>query len=665
MAPIPDQDVCDETNLVHRLAAQSLRGLKHLVPLLVVAAATIGISASAHARKAAVPPEHAAPCGSAIAPGALLEPPNVDVASLPLDDLGRHELIMRVLHDGDRFCFHYSLNGTEHHVAPVIRTHRGERFALRLVNEIGGSAPGALMKAGELTPCMPMPMQPPQIQHFSGYLNHVIDASQMAMAPLDVNLHLHGFQGPPEQENVFLSTLSTASHACEYDVTIPRTQPPGTYFYHPHAHGVSGSEVAGGLFGMWIVEPDTPQIARTDEHEVILGHRLPAMDDNSAAAKEGTLDLASVSPIIAERERSLRLVPPLTSYDPFNPPLWPDTFAYGIGSRRFIDAANDCDHNANQRMLAVDGMDAPARLTVPAGRTQLFRILDGTAMQLRYLRLRDAAGNVQMLHVVARDGIPVGGDDAHPLARYVPMSGVLLGPGSRADVLVTANPRDTLTLYSDSRCFGVGGTDMKHDLLTISARTPLKGDSPAVVASQPLIRSESAAFKLLEYVRSHARFVHRRALTFTAYVLPNANGKGTHAEAYITETSNRDFHEHPYWPSFKVGEQTPEHADIVVKQGTVEEWYLFNTSLNPHTFHIHQMAFAAEDEKPIPVMLDNVIVTSGKALANQGDPHYPLVKPGRTRIILDFRHVPRGEFVFHCHMLFHEDAGMMGIIRVI
>jgi FtsP/CotA-like multicopper oxidase with cupredoxin domain len=34
-------------------------------------------------------------------------------------------------------------------------------------------------------------------------------------------------------------------------------------------------------------------------------------------------------------------------------------------------------------------------------------------------------------------------------------------------------------------------------------------------------------------------------------------------------------------------------------------------------------------------------------------------------VLLDFRHVPRGTFVFHCHMLFHEDNGMMAIIRVV
>ncbi len=80
---------------------------------------------------------------------------------------------------------------------------------------------------------------------------------------------------------------------------------------------------------------------------------------------------------------------------------------------------------------------------------------------------------------------------------------------------------------------------------------------------------------------------------------------------------------------------------------------------------IHQMAFAAEEETPVPVMLDTVNIPPGRMLPNPGDPNFPLIQPSRTRIVLDFRNVPRGEFVYHCHMLFHEDNGMMGVIRVI
>jgi FtsP/CotA-like multicopper oxidase with cupredoxin domain len=52
-------------------------------------------------------------------------------------------------------------------------------------------------------------------------------------------------------------------------------------------------------------------------------------------------------------------------------------------------------------------------------------------------------------------------------------------------------------------------------------------------------------------------------------------------------------------------------------------------------------------------------------LPNKADPDYPLIKPGLTKVLLDFRNVPRGTFVFHCHMLFHEDHGMMRVIKVI
>ncbi len=41
-----------------------------------------------------------------------------------------------------------------------------------------------------------------------------------------------------------------------------------------------------------------------------------------------------------------------------------------------------------------------------------------------------------------------------------------------------------------------------------------------------------------------------------------------------------------------------------------------------------------------------------------------MVQPTKTEVEIDFRKVPRGTFVFHCHMLFHEDHGMMAIITV-
>jgi FtsP/CotA-like multicopper oxidase with cupredoxin domain len=623
-----------------------------LSAVLVLAAASGRLAAQTE-RTAADQP---AACERTVPAGPLVEPPQIDVASLPLDDLGLHELILRVHREGQAFCFHYERNGIEENVAPTLLVHRGERFALRMVNEISGPASGATMKASELKPCVPAPMKAMPVRRFAGYLNHTMYARFMPMKPFDVNLHLHGFEGPPSQENVFLSTLSTPAHACEYDITIPRTQPPGTYFYHPHAHGMTGPEVGGGLSGMWIVEPDGSQLSKVDQHEIILRARLPNHDGLVNATR-----VASLAQLGAARESALKIVPPLTAYDPFDPPAWPSAFPLRAGRERL--AIPGCGPFV-EPAFTVNGIALPARVTVPAGKPQLFRVLNALPNGAVDIRMRDASGIVQTLHIVGRDGVPISADDERPLARYVPMHGVVLGPTMRADILVTLEPGQILTLYSDRHCYSpFDAPATRHDVLTIAA-VP-SADPAADVVSMPVTASTSRAAQLLRYVRAHPNLIRRRALTYTEYPLRNANGKGLHPQFFLTETSNRNFHEQPYWPSFAPGENTPAHADIVVKKGSIEEWYLFNTTLSMHTFHIHQMAFAAEDERPVPVMLDTVMIPSGRALPNPGDPNYPLIKPSVTRVLLDFRHVPRGEFVYHCHMLLHEDGGMMGVIRVI
>lgn len=159
--------------------------------------------------------------------------------------------------------------------------------------------------------------------------------------------------------------------------------------------------------------------------------------------------------------------------------------------------------------------------------------------------------------------------------------------------------------------------------------------------------------------------VHRRAVTFTEYVFPKRGKIPLHQAFYITDTTRPDFHEHPFWPTYRPGAMVPSHPDIVVKQGTIEIWYLINATLEAHDFHIHQMAYVDESNySGLPDTADTTFIPVGKLLPNPRDPNYPLIQPSITKVILDFRHVSKGTFVFHCHMLYHEDNGMMGVIRV-
>lgn len=608
----------------------------------------------ARAADAKLPP---AACGPTLPAGAFVEPPDVDVSALPRNAGGQHELILVARRDRGRFCYRYHWDGVEQTAQPTIHVRRGERFALRLVNEITGPSPGEAVASTALPACTPMAMPPVGGVAHPGYLHHSIDVRSMHMKPVDTNMHLHGFEGPASQENIFLSTLSTPMRACEYDLTVPRTQPPGTYFYHSHAHGTSDAEVFFGLSGMWIVEPDVPQLPRSQDHPVILRYALPEVDDNTFFPV-----FDSIFSGAATHEGASRPATPIR-YDPFHPPAMPSTVPMRYGAVA-LDPAG-CAGAFNSPLLSINGAKAAVAIDVAADVPHLFRILNATSDSIKLLRLRDALGHPEPFKVVARDGIPVGGDVDRPLATYETMDSLPLPPAGRADILLTPQTGTDLTLYSDHFCAGpIGESALKHDLLAIHPTTGQPG-SAGRLDSVELDVHETAAAKLVAYARANPTLVRRRAITYTEYMVPKTRRTPLDAAMFITDTTDRNFREHPFWPTFQPGHGEPAHADIVVKAGSVEEWTLFNTTLEPHSFHIHQMAFAVEPGRSgAPAMLDTVIVPFGKLLPNKTDPNYPLIQPSATRIVLDFRYVPRGSFVFHCHMLFHEDHGMMGVIRV-
>jgi FtsP/CotA-like multicopper oxidase with cupredoxin domain len=597
-------------------------------------------------------------CGSASASRELVEPPDVEVGALPLNAAGAHELILAVHKDGDKFCYHYTLNGAAQTIAPTIRVRQGERFAIRIVNDISGPSRGEHVASTKIPPCMPMGMPHTDTLYHVGYLNHTIDDRYMHVSTLDTNLHLHGFEGPASEENVFLSTLSTPMHACEYDVAIPHTQPPGTYVYHPHLHGSSELQVAGGLEGAWIVEPDAPQLPRSAEHVIMLRYRIPFAFDNNFAPDETALFMGAVG---YEASRPAGTPAP---FDPFSPPPWPVTYPMQAGGVA-LDPSG-CNGLGSEVKLALNGSNTPASLQVPAGQPQLLRIVNGTSDSATRLQLRDSDGRIQPIRVVALDGVPVSGDLAHPLSSYIAMNDLMLTSMSRADVLLTADGGTSYMLSSEHYCEGKEAFfQMHHDLLQISA-TPGGAAQSVTLNSAPAAIAQTPAAKLVAYARANPSLVKRRALTFTEYAFPKNGKVPVHQGFYITETTNPDFHEHPFWPAYASGGTAPSNADVVVKKGTVEEWYLINAAMESHAFHIHQMTFVQEKSwAGVPVTTDTVFVPIGKLLPNKHDPNYPLVQPSITKILLDFRHVPRGTFVFHCHMLFHEDRGMMAIIRVV
>ncbi|HZZ64447.1 MAG TPA: multicopper oxidase domain-containing protein, partial [Candidatus Baltobacteraceae bacterium] len=511
-------------------------------PVLLLIISLAGTAPAVHR----APPTLPLPCGPTALRQILVPPPQVDVATLPLNATGEHELILSVHRDGkgvmERFCYRSVVAGSLQFDAPVIRVHRGEHFALRIVNDLSGQSKGEHVSSAQIPMCMPMSMRASPVKHYSGYLNHVLYDHYMSAKPEDTNIHFHGFQGPAMEENVFVSTLSTPMHACEYHITIPPTQPVGTYFYHPHVHGASGEEVASGLSGAWIVEPDKPQIPRASEHVLIMRYQIPYANDYNFIPDVTAFVLAEAS-----HQAHMRLTSPLVTYDPFNPPEWPSDTPIRAGGMTLT--SNTCEGLASEAAITLDGARIPAALDVPENRPQLLRIVNATSDSPKLLQLRDQTGAPQTLHVVGRDGVPVSNDPDRPLAQYLPMKSVMLEPAGRVDVLVTAAPGQTLTLSTEHFCEGLDMFfQMHHDLMRIQT-VPSNAPAQPELSSLPVDPRETAAWRLMVYARSHPRLIHRRAITFTEYILPKAGKIPVHEAFFITDTTDRHFHEHPFWPT--------------------------------------------------------------------------------------------------------------------
>jgi len=92
----------------------------------------------------------------------------------------------------------------------------------------------------------------------------------------------------------------------------------------------------------------------------------------------------------------------------------------------------------------------------------------------------------------------------------------------------------------------------------------------------------------------------------------------------------------------------------------VEDWIVENRTTELHAFHIHQLHFLMVERNGVPINEPYLRDTVNVPYYDKRDLYYPSV-----RLRMDFRDPNTiGTFPYHCHLLEHEDNGMMGTIRV-
>jgi len=272
----------------------------------------------------------------------------------------------------------------------------------------------------------------------------------------------------------------------------------------------------------------------------------------------------------------------------------------------------------NEKVTTVNGRHVPT-LTLRPGEVQRWRLIAANSHDVLPLSVRPAqlgTGAPPTLHPIAWDGIPV--------KRVLEKKEIVLAPGNRADVLVRAGAPGLYRLWK--RGFPQVKFQQLPDPETVAwvrvAGEPVEMPLPTAIPerySHPEIDTSEITLPERKLVFS----ISQNPLKFLI------NGK----------------------------EFDPEHPDPVVAVGTAEQWRLENSSDAMHPFHIHvnpfQVIESSDPALDTGVFKDTVAIPP---VQDDGQNGYVVIRSRFQRYI--------GRFVLHCHILPHEDAGMMLLVEI-
>ena len=267
-----------------------------------------------------------------------------------------------------------------------------------------------------------------------------------------------------------------------------------------------------------------------------------------------------------------------------------------------------------ERAFTVNGSLRP-RIDIAPGERQFWRVVN--ASPDRYADLELDAGSFA---VVALDGMPLAYHD--PAVRKRSMSHVLVPPGGRVEAIVTGPPADSHPALR-TRCFDTGQDGDSNPAMVLADIVPAK--SPTLKARPALGGSPVYA-------------------TFPPETLKRVEVSEPQFVVNFTE-DKQGFYINGQKFQMNAGPM------LTVDVGSPQHWRVLNPTREVHPFHIHQVHFLvyAVDNKPVkdPLWVDTVNVSYGSSVD----------------LVMDFTDpIIRGMSVFHCHLLNHEDKGMMAKI---
>jgi FtsP/CotA-like multicopper oxidase with cupredoxin domain len=531
-----------------------------------------------------------------------------------------------------------------------------------------------------------------------------------------INMHFHGLHVSPtgNSDNVLLN-IAPQTHF-EYEVNIPADHPSGTFWYHPHRHGSTAIQVASGASGALIVRGDRRYVGRgpgdidTILHnasgqpmpeKIFLFQQIPYACFNAPGkintSPDGTWrcdpNQTGVVDDFNEQLSSPTVWDTSGRFTSINGAVQP-TLAVPAGQVqrwRFIHAGI---HDTVNLQVVPMVANAPNAALASRG------ILVGTPKQqeaaIRQLCpsvVPDGSKPVDLVpqFEIAADGLTRSAIMPIGVGQHSRSGGIgtnFLQPGYRSDVLIVFPHAGTYCLLNQAATpaeranAGGGGQGPNETQLlatvTVTGGQAVSGDLGAYVrqalydgnrndpglpkaALDGLLRGDLTPWRGMPEEGPASNAANPRTVSFYIGNLPDPGHPNQPKGAF------------GFWLNEK--EYDPDRVDMTMQVNATEDWVLTSYG-EPHIYHIHVNPFEVMD---VTYKGNSIFAPDGKCLVppdsvglqNQYCSMWHTFKDTvfvqndyqvHIRTTYD-RYI--GEFVMHCHILDHEDSGMMANVLIV
>lgn len=463
--------------------------------------------------------------------------------------------------------------------------------------------------------------------------NEVLQASDLHFDPTEPvpdasNLHTHGLLVSPAGEGDNVYRAFRPGHSYRTEMRLGATHSDGMNWYHPHMHGSTAPQVFGGLAGLIQVGGVVAPMHRPLV-EGLVSQQLVLSGMALAPSREDP-DLFILGPVANNTS------PTLTDPNP----------AAAVGAPRTAP-----DYRPSH---LVNGQLNPT-IAMRPNETQIWTAMNvnvSASYSLALARI-GADGTVDPSTPLFRTTILAqdGNDEYVPLAGHLikhrdPIEDFFVGPGERLTWAVTA-PSEPGTYHLINVVDYAYGRQVGN-LPAMLTFQPPQAFVPTLVLATVEVAGEAVARAVPEFA-------------------PTKTPALIEAEPVLTRDIAFDFDEQYLRGRVNFG-YFPNNAVIQGYSGDIERWIVSTYSQVAHPIHIHQGDFIIErieyyqDQALTKLRTDlpeNPIIYPFRRVMDT------LTLPGRSKVHLKMKASAfPGKFVMHCHMLLHEDSGMMASVVI-